>query len=209
MGYQNANIVAAMFGHLPGASFKVLVRMALSSADKDKPAHYFAGPGPLLLALGRHDPDDADGSRDADLARHANAVALRAAVGPLRRAGIVSYAVAPGRGRTAEYWLHLDPFSAGKPCAQPQGNPALSGPIAQENPAPCPITPQENPAPIDEELQMRSSDERETGSSSVSSSPARLIHKPRTEIDPLAQDAERNRQHADLSARYPIAQEAS
>jgi hypothetical protein len=107
MGYHNANAVAVWHGGLPGASFKVLIRMALSTRDADDPPHYRGGPAPLLLSLGRHEVDQADTSDAARVMREANEKALQRAVQPLRALGLVTYAVTPGRGRTAEYHLHL------------------------------------------------------------------------------------------------------
>jgi len=109
VGYQNANQVAVWHGYLPGASFKVLIRMALSSRDRDTPPRYHAGPGPLLLAIGRREVEPGDASVEAERARAVNAEMLRRAVTPLRDLGLVSYAVRPARGRTPEYWLHLEP----------------------------------------------------------------------------------------------------
>ena len=178
MGYQNANLVAVHGGYLPGASFRVLMRMAMSTDDKDSRPRYFAGPGPMLLILGRPEPEPTDRSAEAISIRHANAVALRSAVAPLRDAGIVSYAVEPTRHRTPEYWLHLNLLGAGKSCANAQGNPASKPDMAQGNPAPRPRSAQENPAPIDKDLlEIRTSDKGETRSSSVVVSPASMIGK--------------------------------
>lgn len=112
MGYRNAGLVTAYWGTLPGAAFKVLTRMALSSRDGDKPPHYRAGTGPLLIAMGRPLPEPEDHSDDAERVRECNAEMLRRAVLQLRQAGVVTYAVAPARHRTPEYWLHLEPALA-------------------------------------------------------------------------------------------------
>jgi hypothetical protein len=173
MGYQNANLVAVWHGDLPGASFKALIRMALSSRDADDPPRYHGGPGPLLLALGRHEVEPDDATDEARRMREANEEALRAAIQPLRKRGLVTYAVTPVRGRAPEYWLYLDPSKG-------QANP---GGRARETLAPKASKGQANPGGRARETlapemkdQMSRPEEEKTNSTSVSTSPGAQDH---------------------------------
>jgi hypothetical protein len=146
MGHGNVMLVSANWGRLPGNAFKVLVRMALVCLDSDTSPCWWGGDGPLLQALGRTVPDQGDTSDEAETARHANGVALRAAVNDLARAGALRYKVRPSRSRQAEYWLHFQPqgnpaVRAGKPCSSDretlqfaQGNPAVPATKLQVTP---------------------------------------------------------------------------
>jgi hypothetical protein len=133
MGAGNVSLVSINYASVPGNAFKILVKMALICLDSDVKPRWWGGDGILLSALGRVNPPDEDDSEEAKAVRHANGVALRAAVNDLVKAGAATYAVRPSRSKQAEYWLHWEPqgkpaVRAGKACGsavEPQGKPAV------------------------------------------------------------------------------------
>ena len=173
MGYQNANLVAVHWGHLPGTSFKVLVRMALSSSDRDEVPRYFAGPGPLLLALGRVEVEPGDVSDEARRVRECSEEMLRKAVQVLRQMGLVTYAVTPARGRTPEYWLHLEP-GKGQRFVGKRANDSLgqNPERANDSLGRTAVYPNDSLAPEKRTSEDLQADEGQTNSAQVTSSPA-------------------------------------
>lgn len=154
MGYRNVGFVVGLYGDLSGNAHKVLTCMAFWAHDDGRPPRYFKGPDDLLLSMGRINPMDGDTSPGAVRARDANAEALRAAVAELRRRGLVTYAVKPAKGRTAEYHLHLEPtLERGVTQVSTQENPGAQPRKTLGSRAGLPRKtlgmPQENPGPIE------------------------------------------------------------
>lgn len=135
MGAGNALLVLHNWAHLPANARFVLLKIALIILDEDPKPRWWGGEEPLLKALGREDPPPDDMSEEADRVRHANDVALRRSLADLVKAGALSYAVRPVKGRRAEYLAHWMPQGepaayAGSPCGIrreslqiPQGEP--------------------------------------------------------------------------------------
>jgi len=98
MGAGNVVKVCLNWADLPSASFRVLVQMAVVALDRDSPPIYWGGRAPLIRVLGRgDDPDDVDYK------------ALKRAMTPLLRSGVVAVDKSSGPGHAARYSLHLDP----------------------------------------------------------------------------------------------------
>lgn len=109
MGSRLVREVSDHWGHLAGAPYKVLLRMALSALDspgKDgRPAEvYWKGWADLAIGLGRKPPDEMDASPEAERQRKWMKDEVRRATSALVRAGAVQRAVDnPGRG-TRQVW---------------------------------------------------------------------------------------------------------
>lgn len=89
----------------------VLERMALTALDRGSPTRppslYFAGYGPLAIALGRDWPADDDGSPSAQIARDAASQAVRRALRRLRALGLIELNNVARHGARQEYRLLL------------------------------------------------------------------------------------------------------
>jgi|GEM_PF-3519729 len=92
----------------------VLLRMANTSLDKDKPPRYFAGWELLALALGYDVPPKTDSSEAARKVREGIRRNVRRATRELEDAGLITSPWGVDTrariGRKAEYHLHLDVF---------------------------------------------------------------------------------------------------
>lgn len=109
MGVRLAREVSDHWGHLPGGTFKVLMRMALysidSSTDPSRPAElYWRGWQDLSEALGRKLPDPEDRSEEAIRKRVNLKAEVKRHTGVLVKLGAVERAVdKPGAG-TRQVW---------------------------------------------------------------------------------------------------------
>lgn len=108
MGIELAKIVAARLGSLSGPAYKVLIYMSLVALDqpnaKGQPARlYFAGRGPLALALG-YETEVVDGEERLSPAA---VTAVKRALRELRQRGLISDAQRARTGTRQAYRLNL------------------------------------------------------------------------------------------------------
>lgn len=108
MGARNAKLCYALYGDLDGASFRVLVFMALTTIDADPVPTFNGRWESLAVALGRIVPDE-DRSDPENLAERAAASrAVRRAITALtRRKAVTTVKRGSGAGGPAEYRLNL------------------------------------------------------------------------------------------------------
>lgn len=183
MGARYARDALENWAHLPSNPRFVLLMMALTVLDRDPNPRWWGGDDLLLRALGRSSPADDDPSVAAEKARHANDVAVRRCVSELVKAGALSYAVRPVKGRRPEYWMHL----------VPQADPAASDRESCGIRRPVLHIPQAEPAPKENGGVPKIT--YEDRSPETLASPARILAPVEAELPPVDEAA---RQHAAL-----------
>lgn len=154
MGSANVGLAYARWGHLPDRPFRLLAFMALVSLDEDDPPMFYKGREAMAVALGRILPpapaptDFSDRAEQFRKARRADFEAVKNALRPLTKIGVVVCERESGPGQVAVYSLRLH-APTGKASPVEQGRPGLStgkvSPVEQGRPGlpPSPIEPQE------------------------------------------------------------------